>query len=53
MTSNISGERKFGHISIWLGYGNAQCMNQGRPTCTITIIAATISENSVMASALR
>ena len=28
-------------------------MNQGRPTCTITKVAATISEKSVMASALR
>ena len=28
-------------------------MNQGRPRCTITIVTATISENSVMASALR
>ena len=53
ITSNISGERKFGHSSIWLGYGTAQWMNHGRPTCTMTIIAATISENNVIASALR
>jgi hypothetical protein len=53
MTSNIRGERKFGHKPIGLGIGKLQCTNHTRPTCTITNRAAVISENSVMASALR
>ena len=33
-TSQRSGLRKLGHISIWLGRGNIQYAAQTRPTCT-------------------
>ena len=53
MTSNINGERKFGHNSIGFGIGKLQCTNHSRPTWTMTNNAAVISENRVIASALR
>jgi hypothetical protein len=49
----MSGERKFGHRPITFGMGTLQYTNQERPKCTSTNIAAVISENSVIASALR
>ena len=53
ITSNIRGDRKFGHKPIWLGIGKLQWTNHTLPRCTMTKNVAVISENSVMASALR
>ena len=51
--SHTSGERKFGQISRWLGYGTSQKNSHGRPRWMIGNIAPIISANAVMTSAQR
>ena len=52
-TSHSSGERKLGHRLRWLGYGNSQYANHGRPRWTIGNRPAVSTPNTVSASAMR
>ena len=52
-TSHSSGERKLGHSWRWLGYGNSQYGNHGRPRWRIGNRPAVMTPNTVIASATR
>src|SRR5580692_6626343 len=52
-TSHISGERKFGHISSYVGIGNMNHAIHSRPMCTAGYKPAIITEKTVIASAAR
>src|SRR5436190_10685759 len=51
--SQTSGDRKFGQIRRWLGYGMSQKNSHGRPRWMIGNIAPIIRANTVIASAHR
>src|SRR5439155_21601903 len=51
--SHTNGDRKFGQMSRWLGYGMSQKNSHGRPRWMIGNIAPIISANTVITSAQR
>ena len=51
--SHTSGDRKFGQMPRWFGYGTSQKKSHGRPRWMIGNIAPIIRAKTVIASAHR